>query len=157
MFKEFSPKSQNVISVDMISELPAAWVQVVDGEDGKKKSKQTFNYKIFATISRMRFCANQGMFLIGLTFRFVGKILIALLTLPYGRSFHIYTSSYHGRIFRSFSAQVGANSTRNTAPTTKIPPTTMFQPNRSMPTIMDAIAPMGVSQAKISEVCVGDT
>ena len=43
--------------------------------------------KIFATISRMRFCANQGMFLIGLTFHFVGKILIALLTLPYGRSF----------------------------------------------------------------------
>ena len=47
MFKEFSPKSQNVISVDMISELPAAWVQVVDGEDGKKKSKQTFNNKKF--------------------------------------------------------------------------------------------------------------
>ena len=49
------------------------------------------NAKNFATISRMRFGANQGMFLIGLTFHFVGKILIALLTLPYGRSFPCLT------------------------------------------------------------------
>ena len=56
MFKEFSPKSQNVISVDMISELPAAWVQVVDGEDGKN-SKTLSTTKNFATISRMRFGA----------------------------------------------------------------------------------------------------
>ena len=68
MFKEFSPKSQNVISVDMISELPAAWVQVVDGEDGKKKFQNTFNNKIFATISRMRFCAKQGVGFHGIHF-----------------------------------------------------------------------------------------
>ena len=32
------------------------------------------NAKFFATISRMRFGAKQGMFLIGLTFHFVSKL-----------------------------------------------------------------------------------
>ena len=39
------------------------------------------NAKNFATISHMRFCANQGMFLIGLTFHFVSKFHSDLLSL----------------------------------------------------------------------------
>ena len=63
MFKEFSPKSQNVISVDMISELPAAWVQVVDGEDGKKKFQNTFNNKKFCNNFAYAFlCKPRGCF-----------------------------------------------------------------------------------------------